>query len=324
MPDDGRCTMYSPQPCRRSPWLSMYRRGASTPRNGEWRLSCSPSTRFERDAGHPPRRRVLARRRGRSMADEAGASPDAATVAWLAEKGLRLERGQDLEENDVWFLATPRGASGRGFPDGRAGRRGGRNGRRVARRRSALPGRRPRPACRRVNRGVTEDVPTGCGGGGGSAARWRQAELVAGRRFLRLRGRRLLPALGRLQLPPARNRRSAVGLTWILCVSRNSWICSTVTPRAYAALICGARISTASSSVIFGGSRAASPPPWRESREGSSRAWACATSSCPSAGLAPLSRRHLSASIRGTPPEARRAGRIRSPCPPFAGSPGTC
>ena len=40
------------------------------------------------------------------------APPDAETVAWLAERSLRLERGQDLEGNDVWFLADAGGRIG--------------------------------------------------------------------------------------------------------------------------------------------------------------------------------------------------------------------
>lgn len=49
-------------------------------------------------------------------ADDRLAPPDAGTVAWLAEKGFRLERGQDFEDNDVWFLADADGPIGhRGF-----------------------------------------------------------------------------------------------------------------------------------------------------------------------------------------------------------------
>ncbi len=49
-------------------------------------------------------------------ADDRLAPPDAGTVAWLAEKGFRLERGQDFEGYDVWFLADASGRIGeRGF-----------------------------------------------------------------------------------------------------------------------------------------------------------------------------------------------------------------
>ena len=45
-------------------------------------------------------------------ADDRLAPPDAETVAWLAERGLRLERGQDVEGNEVWFLADGGGLIG--------------------------------------------------------------------------------------------------------------------------------------------------------------------------------------------------------------------
>lgn len=38
------------------------------------------------------------------MADETMTPPDAATVAWLAEKGFALEQAAGVEGEEAWFL----------------------------------------------------------------------------------------------------------------------------------------------------------------------------------------------------------------------------